>query len=266
MSEINGAQNQPEEVKNVSTEPSTVDSSEALATPPVEANSTLEQDEQRVPYSRFREVIDEKNSLGNRIAELESQLQEMAESHEGPSAYDRALERFRKQGLDETAAKVLADSVQEMANEVAEKRVSKVEKMADLQETTRMVDDFAQTHPDAERYVPLMMDILESYPKQTQGLLSSDPVGLELLYAKAKEFLVDDQIEQARQEGIELGQQGLATKKAISGASGRGSSRVEAFPDPEQIPGMPDEDYMKMRKTLLSPMYAEYVAKKRKGG
>ena len=266
MSSEEMAESQPE-VKDVSMEASAIEGSEAQATPPADASQTaLEQEEQRVPYSRFKEVIEEKNFLGSRIAELESQLQQMAESNQGPSAYEKALERFRKQGLDENAARVLADSVQEVASEIAEKRVSPIEQQAALRDTMSMVDQFSEANPGAEKYVPLMMDILESYPKQTQMLIAADPVGLDLLYAKAKEFMVDEAIDQARQEGIEMGQQNLNAKRALSGANGRGTARVESMPDPEDLMNMSDEEYMKVRKLVTSPKYSEYVAKKRKGG
>lgn len=264
MSEENMAE-MPEEVNEVSAGSSAAEGSEPQATPPAEAKSALESEEQRVPYSRFKEVIEEKNNLGNRISELESQLQSMAEQNQGPSAYDKALERFKNKGLDDTTARVLADSVVEIANEITDKRVSKVEENASMNEVSIWTENLIKQHPDANQYIGIMEDIWSSMPAHTQDLIVSDPVGLELLYAKAKEYLVDDRIEQAKSEGMEIERNSLAQKKAMSGASGKGSVRMESMPSPEEVKNMTDEEYAKVRKLVLSPKYAEYVAKKRKG-
>ena len=227
--------------------------------PPAEGNTAVEaKQEKSVPYTRFQEVISEKNSanqekaaLLKRIEELESRYSSQ-EQPKAPSMMDKVVEKFRAKGLDEDTARVLAETQIEVSQELVDARMAPIESKNAQDEMNSMLQTFSSKHQDYADVEPAMYELFKHLPEQTQQMIVSDlsGTGLELLYSKAKMSGSDASMDQKFQEGVKAGYDNKQAKSAVSSASGSTSS-VNTIPSRKEIAEMSLEEYKAKRDMIL---------------
>lgn len=236
---------------NTATESSPEATQEVAANPPAESNPAAEQTEQPskeekyVPYARFKEIIDSKNETAKELAALKAQMSTLDQrtKPQEPSLLDKAVNRLKNKGLEEEAAKELAGTMIDLANEVASSKVKPVEEMTAQQEINNWMKDFAAEHKDFEELVPEMQKVYSAFPEKTQELLASDPVAVELIYSHVKRQKLEEELKSKFKEGVQSAYDNKLTKEGLSS-----SPTVAATPNKltrEMIAAMSIEEFKK---------------------
>jgi len=230
---------------------------EVAAQPPAESNPAAEQpakEEKYVPYSRFKEIIDSKNETAKELASLRAQMSTLDQrtKPQEPSLLDKTVNRLKSKGLEEEAAKELAGTMIDLANEVAGAKVKPVEELTAQQEIKGWMKDFASKNNDFEQLVPEMSKVYEAFPEKTQEMLASDPIAVELIYSHVKRQKLEEQLKSKFKEGVQTAYDNKLTKEGISS-----SPTVAATPStltPEMIAAMTTEEFKK-REAEVDKLY-----------
>lgn len=233
------------------------------AQPPAEEHSAQgdkPEVSEAVPYPRFKEVNDKAKSaeqraleadrrakeLEARLAKLESGSQERQSAEQSQQRFSKAVSKLSALGVDQEAAKKLAEVVSELAGEEVDSRVRPLAQATAQQEITGWTREFARTHPDYEEMAPAMGEAYASLPQIMQDLISIDPKGLDLMYAYAKLPKMQEELGKARQEGAQEAYQNRRMKGAVSSTVGAGSSQPKAMTE-KDIADMSVKDYMALK-------------------
>jgi hypothetical protein len=202
-------------------------------------------------HPRFKELIEEKNALKQKLDEMQSQIASTLNKQNQVSPVDEAVDKYVKAGLKEDQARLLAETSAELSSKIANQRVAPMEQ-ATLQNTIdSWVDKFAKEHEDYEALQPLMFEMFSKLPVAQKDKLSSSPEGIDYLYSKAKAQKADDLIQAAFKKGV---QEGYTKKQEkVAGSSSAGGSPVSPsdFSD-ESIAAMSPEVYKKNLSAILA--------------
>lgn len=224
----------------------------AVETPPVGEQPTSQQPDQKVPYPRFKEVIDQRNQYETQIKELRDQLaraQPQLTATQAPNAKDKYVQKLVSGGMTQEAADILADTMLEAARE----SVAPYEQKSVQREVDEWTQKFAQAHPDYNELEPKMYEVFTKLPRHTQDLIASDPKGLELLYGHVKSQVLEQRISQARQEGMDQAYQNRLDKGAVSGLPGSSTNAPQKLTR-QAIAEMTQEEYLGRREEILKRM------------
>lgn len=209
---------------------------------PVADNSSGIKD---VPYSRFKEVIDLKNSFESRLEELQNRLaaQEatVAQTQKGNVAqkYEKMLV---DKGLDPAVAKALTEAQFGLVNDVLGERMAPLEQESAATRVDSWVNKLAQTHKDWYELEPAMEKILDTLPKQMRGVFISSPEGLEMLYAKAKLKSVTESQQKVFNDGANTAYQNKGLKSAMSPTPGASVPKPQAW-SRDKVMGLSEAEF-----------------------
>lgn len=225
---------------------------------PTEANSAppetkpevkeTKEDDAKIPYGRFKEVIEEKNELRKRLDSLESKFNTQ-EASKRPSAIDSAVQKLVKRGMDEESATALVEAQFEIASSAVNDRVAPIEQHSVEAEVKAWTREFSTSHKDYAELEPVMYSIFQSLPAQTQQTVASSKEGLELLYSHAKVQKMQDEIDKNYKKGVSDGYKNKASKNSVSSESG--SAVKGGLPTLEDIGKMSLQEYEKHRDVIL---------------
>lgn len=228
--------------------------------PPAESKSAAEQPasqaapekDQRIPYDRFKEVIDSKNEMAEELKQLRAQLSSIDQrtKPQEPSMLDKAVEKLKNRGLEEDAAKALAETIVDLTKDYTDSKVRPVEEITVQQQMNSWVNEFKTQHKeDADELLPEMFNVYKALPENTQDALVSDPMALELLYAHAKLPKLQKMLEEKYKEGVQAAYESKQLKAGV--ASVPVTSAVPEGYTPEDIASMSLADYKKNREKIL---------------
>lgn len=230
------------------------------ATPPVTANVTPVSKEpavteKSIPYPRFKEMVDKKNDLENRLKKLE----EMAPAKpEVPDYVDAAVKKLMEKGMEEESAKELVSTQLELAKKAADERVAPVEDAATKREVEEWFTEFKKSHTDYADLEPKMFEAFKNLSETQQDLISADPKGVQLLYNHVKVQVLEEQLAKKYEQGVK---DGYENKQLKSAASTEPSSGPQGLPSRKDISSMTLDDYKKIRDSLLKPENLKEIAK-----
>jgi hypothetical protein len=249
-----------EQAVTQSTESAPVENQSATVNTPATENVVAEQNSGPgpVPYSRFKEKVDQVNQFESRLEELQNRLSAQ-EAHSAQAKRGNVAEKYEKmlvdKGLDPAVAKVMAEAQFGMVNDVLGERLGPLEQETAATRVDGWVNKLAQTHKDWFDLEPAMEKILDSLPKQLRPAFISSPEGLEMLYAKAKLGSVATQTQKAFTDGQNTAYQNKGLKNAMSPTPGASVPKPQAF-DREAI--------MKMSEAELRANYDAILASRQK--
>lgn len=249
--ELDGS-NQEEAVNSPSTESAPVENQAPEANPPAEESSApAEKPEAKtIPYDRFKEVIDEKNALNTKLKEIEDRLnkqEQTAFSQAEVEKANRAVQKLMAQGVDESVAKLLADTMAEIAEEKVSTRVAPVEQMSAKREVDSWVQDFARSHNDYDELKPRMEEVFSKLPEPMKNMVVADKLGLEMLYRYVKGVESESAVAKAKQDGRNEAYNNQKLKTAISGTPNSAPTQKNT-PSVADIESMSIEQYRELVK------------------
>lgn len=224
--------------------PPTPVTAEPVATPPSgEQPGAKTVSENRVPQSRFSEVVKERNrerelreQYESKIRDMESRLAGAQPKQNEDADADRLVAEL---GMDKDAAKKLLGTVRSVSqkqNEAVQMRLRQFE-IAEWERNMR------SKYKDYDQLGPSMEKVFNSLSPDAQRLAVADPMGLELLYSRAKIESSEKVAEEAFQRGAESTRASTDLKKALSSAPGSGTPAPKAPLSAESIASMDIKTY-----------------------
>lgn len=203
-------------------------------------------------HPRFKELISEKNELKQKLSQMERVLQERDQPRQ-PSPEDLALEELKSLGVEEAAAKKVLNSVKLVSNSYADQRIKSLEQASVQREMNSWVDDFSKSHEDFKNLEPQMYEVLKSLPENTQALVASDPMGVQLLYDHVKMQNVSEELNKARKDGANEAYKNKQTKTSLTPTPG-GSKNPPGALTRKSIDKMPLAEYKKRRDEIWAAL------------
>lgn len=202
-------------------------------------------------HPRFKELINEKNSLKQQVESLSSQIASSLNRQNEVDPLEEARKELASLGVEPKAAEKLTSVMAKLYDAKTNKRIAPLEERAQKFAVDKHIDEFAKSHSDYNELQPTMAKILESYPKDIQMSMSNDPLGVDFLYSKAKAQKSQDLIDGAYKKGVQDGY--LKKGEKIAGSTSAGASPVAPSDySEESIQKMSVEDYKKNLKAILA--------------
>lgn len=206
-----------------------------------------------IPYSRFKEKVDQYNQLESRLEEITNRLTAQ-EGNVAQKQRTNAAEKYEKQlverGMDANVAKILAEANFGLVNDVIGERVSPLEQEAAGVRVEQWVNKLAQTHKDFYELEPDMNKILDAMPKHMQSAFMSSPEGIDALYSKAKLKKMQESQQKVFNDGANSAYQNKGLKGAVSNTPGA------SVPKPQ---GLSREDILKLPEAEFRARYQEIL-------
>lgn len=232
---------------------------EVPATPPsgeqpeATATATSGQPEGKVPYPRFKEVVDERNQSKKEIEELRRKVEALSGSkpEARPSVADKYAKKLIEQGVDENAAKLIVSVSEEMAREVASEQVRPLAEAQQARETDNWLADFSAKTPDYKEYEPKMYEIFKSLPDDMKDAMVLNPKGIEFLYAQAKLAELNKKQEEARAQGVQQAYEKKGVKVAVTSGGAGSAVPPKTSLTRADVAKMAPEEYVKRRAEIL---------------
>lgn len=231
--------------QGASAESSTVQAQDTVVSPPASETTGNEQgSEQRVPHSRFNEVIEQRNQERKMRELLEMRLREL-EGRQPPAPKQDTVANVAKRlqeklGLKEEAARELAEA----QLEISRAEQGQVEARLRQYEIAEWTRDLREKNKDFKELEPLMEKMYSEMSPQEQQLVVASPRGLKSLYMQAKAEKADKVTAEAVAAAKDQAYQNKDLKKAISAQPGTGAKANNGL-TVEAIRKMSNEEYMK---------------------
>lgn len=218
---------------------------EAVAKPPVEENSTAKGTENRIPHSRFNEVLQERNeersrreAMEARLRDVESRLSAVPKGRGDEAEVARLVKNLN---MSEEAARELME-INRIANERANAPLRAQQQANEIAQWNR---DMGAKYKDYEAVVPAMEKVFNGLSQHEQMLVMSGKRGLEMLYHDAKAMVSSDETKRAYDEGAAKAYDKKAEKKAVSNMPGSGSKGPSQEISAEWVRNASVEEYKK---------------------
>lgn len=197
-----------------------------VATPPTGENPGANQgSENRIPQSRFNEVISERNRERDRVAQLESRLQQLESGAMGAPQKDPVIDAEVKRlvsrtGMSEEAAKEIVES----SRNVARAERSQLELQQRMTQAEQWIAQKAQNDPMYKSLEPELDKSFNTLSPQMRRVISTDPEALEMFYDSVRARVSDGKAKEAFNKGASAAYENKATKAAVASVPGSGTS------------------------------------------
>lgn len=222
----------------------TATQTETVTPPAGEKPVTESTPENKVPYSRFSEVIDQRNKEKETRVALETRLKELEAKVSGRSQgndiADAEVKRLvTKLGMSEDAAREVVSATQNVAR--AER--GEVEARLHMYEVDAWTRQLADKHKDFKDLQPAMEKEFSSLDPQEQQYIVSSPKRLEMFYKSIKADLAEFVAKEAFEKGSKAAYDTKAQKQAISSVPGSAAQPQKGELTIEKIRNMPISEY-----------------------
>lgn len=200
--------------------------------------------ENRIPQSRFNEIIDQRNRERELREGYEAKLRELeSRLGAGQSKPDSVIEAetarlAEKLNMDPKAARELVEA---QAN-IARAERAQVENRLRQYEINEWSRGMSQRYKDYADVVPKMEKLFMEMAPHEQNMVVSSPRGLEMLYAYAKSAELPNKEKEAFNAGANAAYQNKAQKQALSSTPGA-AANVRKELSPEAIRNMSVKEY-----------------------
>ena len=216
-------------------------------TPTVENTGAIKAPENKIPQSRFNDVIQERNSEREARERLEARIQELesARSESAPkrqSVADLEVQRLVKNlGMEEAAAREIVKTYQ------------------NLNQAQRREHEAAQSRFQAENWAaqkaekdPVYKDLEPELDKsfsalkpEMQQFVAQNADALEMFYESVKSKHNGSKSKDSYSKGADDAYKNKMTKQAVSSVVGTSSSVGKTALTRKSLAAMPDAEYMK---------------------
>lgn len=226
----------------------------AQANPPVEENSTPPTPAKTVPYTRFSEVVHEKNREREMREQYEARIRELEARQSGSankSALDRLAVKLQSElQMEEGAARKLAAIQLEAAEQVAKSQTDQLRQQTHRYEIDSWTQNLTRQYQDFQEVAPAMEQIFQNLPPQAQDLAVSSQDGLEMLYHKAKARVVAEKTKSAFDKGAKQAYENKGLKGAVSSAPSMGATGGKLPLSKEVLARIPDKEFIERKAEI----------------
>jgi len=212
-------------------------------TPPADEKSVADKSEGKIPYSRFSEVIDQRNKEKEMRVQYENRIKEL-ESKSSPQKRDDVSEAevkrlVTKLGMSEEAAKEVIAATQNVAR--AER--GSVEAKLHQYEVESWTRNMAEKYPDFRDLQPAMEKEFSSLEQGERQYIISSPGRLERFYKSVKADLADFVAKESFAKGTQAAYDTKLKKQAISSVPGTAAQPQNGELTAEKIRNMSISEY-----------------------
>ncbi len=214
------------------------------ATPAGENPGANNSGENRIPQSRFNEVIEQRNREREMREKYEAKIQELERNQPTPaekSAVDRVTDRLvARLGLSKDAARELMEA----QREIAQAERAPVDQRLQQYELNGWREGLARKYPDYQATEAKMAEVWNTLQPHERQLALASQRGLEMLYTYAKGQTMGQQIDQAKEQAAREAYDNKLAKQAVTsvpGASAKPAGPLTAA----AIAAMSIEEYKK---------------------
>lgn len=216
-------------------------------------------EQQSIPYTRFHEVVEQKNrekelrtQYETKIRELESRLPQTATQQGVDSEVARLVKDI---GMSEEAAKAVVAT----QKSIADRTMAEVRQHQHQQDVRSWSDNLSKRFKDYDEYVPQMEKVWNEMSPNEQALVVSSQRGLEMLYKHVRSDTLEAKVKESYQKGADQAYQNKAGKQAVSNSSGASSANPNGKLTRESIAKMPIEEYMKRQAEINDAVKAGLI-------
>lgn len=198
---------------------------EAPNTPTGEHPVAAKAPENKIPQSRFNDVIQERNSEREARERLEARIRELESVRsEGPkrvSVADLEVKRLvEKLGMEESAAREIVATYQNLSQ--AQKQEQEAQRMRVDADT--WASRKAESDPVYRELEPELDKSYSSLSPKMQFDIAHNPELLEMFYENVKARHLGSKSKESYSKGVEDAYKGKAAKQAVSSVPGSSSS------------------------------------------
>lgn len=220
---------------------------EQQANPPAGEQSAAQGSDNRIPYPRFQQVIDERNQeravreqQEARIRDLESRVSG-ASAQQQPSV-DAEVERLVKElNMAPEAARAIVATQVAIAQR-AQQGTNQQLRQYELRDWSRALE---QKHSDYKELIPDMEKAFSELQPMERNLVVSSPVGLEMFYNHVRSNKVNQKLKESFNQGANQAYANKAQKQAVSSVPGTSSGSQSNKLTREGIKNMSLSEYQK---------------------
>lgn len=237
-------------IQNAEAGTSSANAQAPTGTPPAGENpASGNGSENRVPQSRFNEVVHERNQIREmyeaRIRELESR--QSVQVPQRPSVIDAQAERLAKElSMDKDAAR----KILEANAEVRRAEQDEIENRHRASRAEEWARNKAQADPDFKALGPELDREFSAKSPQMQQRIAADPELLEMFYESVRSRHLGSRAKEAYAKGADEAYRAKQVKQAVSNVPGSSSGSGVTPLSREGIRRMSPEEYMKRQPEI----------------
>ncbi len=208
------------------------------ATTPTVENTGANTKENKIPQSRFNEVIQQRNELETRLQALEKN---QSGSTKSPSVAELEAQRLAARlGAKPEAAMEIVNTINNLRD--AERRGDEMQRRAkDAKDWTGRK---AKEDADYDALGPSLDKEFSALSKERQFQISSDPELLEMFYGSVKSRYLGNKVSEAFNKGKEDAYKTKATKESVSSTNGGTASGGKTALTMETISNLTPKEQM----------------------
>lgn len=241
----------------------TSDKQNDVGSPPVESNSAPDSSGGAIPYSRFSEVIRERNEARERAALYEQRLRESvipgSSVPQRESVLDVQAKRLaEKLKMDPVAAREVAEA----AREIARAERQELESRISANEVNNWMGSLAAKHKDYAEIVPLMDREFAALDPQEKAYIASSPKRLEMFYNHVKSSVAEQKEKMAFEKGVEEAYRNKQVKSSVSSKPGSAAQPHEGELTLEKIRSLTPKQYAE-RQSEINALVAKLSSGRR---
>jgi hypothetical protein len=247
MADTAETQQTDENSQNSAAATSTVAEHSEQTNPPAAEKAVVNSgSENRVPQSRFNEVVEQRNHEREVREQYESRIRELE---------SRASGTMQSESVEEKQVKRLVESLKlapEAAREIVASQSAiagaergRVEAQMRSYQLSNWQRQMEEKHKDFRDLMPQMEKVYMSLPQIGQQYAVSSLEGLQMVYDKAKSSVADNQIEESYRKGAESAYSTKSQKQAVSSGPGQAAAAGNGKITLSSINGMSLKDYEK---------------------
>lgn len=220
--------------------------------PPAEENSVGVQgsentNENRVPQSRFNEVIEQRNRERQIRAEYEARLRELESRQSMPQAQQKSVIEAEAEALAEELGmdKKAAMRLMKAQEKIVQARQTEVEAQLQQYQLGSWHNNLANKYKDYSELSPKMAQAFDSLPQSEQQRVLASPYALEMFYHYVKGQNLGDTLDKVKTQAAQDAYNNKLAKQAATSVPGASSPKPAGMLSREAIANMDSAEYMK---------------------
>lgn len=235
---------------NASTESAPVAAQDTNGVPPAAENAVAEQglgqsNENRVPQSRFNEVIEQRNRERQMREQYESEIQRLRTAVSAPLTQQKPLIEAEAEAMAEELGmdKKAALRILQANEKVVQHREQALQAQLQQYQLGAWQEGLKAKYKDYNELSPKMAAAFDALPQNEQMRVLGSPVALEMFYHYVKGQNIDSTIKSATEQAAANAYQNKLAKQAATSMPGASSAKPAGALSREAILNMPHDEY-----------------------
>lgn len=213
---------------------------------PVVENGS-DSNENRVPQSRFNEVIEQRNRERIMREQYEAEIRQLRSATSMPQAQQKSLVEQEAEalaeelGMDQKAALRLMKATEK----VSQARESQLQAQLQQYQLGQWHSNLENKYKDYKELSPKLAAAFDTLPQSEQMRVLGSPVALEMFYHYVKGQNIDSTINTVKEQAAAGAYNNKLAKQAVTSVPGASGTKPAGKLSRESINAMPPDEYTK---------------------